>query len=152
MENGLVLRDFEPEDQNRVRRLILDGLGEHWGEIDESLNRDLDDIAATYVAGRTIVAELNGELIGTATVLPFDRSAAAIVRMSVDALFRQSGIGRALVEELVGTARAWSATRVVLETSSNWTDVVAFYVACGFTITGKRDGDFGEDTWFEMQL
>lgn len=152
MANAIELRDFERRDQPRVRRLVLEGLGEHWGSIDESLNRDLDDIAASYVSGRTVVALLQGEVVGTGTVVSRDASSAEIVRMSVASSCRRSGVGRALVEELIRTARTWSSQRVVLETSSGWTDTIAFYLACGFGTTGVRDGEFGEDTWFELRL
>jgi GNAT superfamily N-acetyltransferase len=135
-----------------VRQLILDGLGEHWGEIDESLNTDLNDIASGHGNGRTVVAELNQELIGTGTVVPREHGASEIVRMSVAPSLRRSRVGRTIVDELIRTARSWSCTRVILETSSDWTDVVAFYLACGFEITGELDGEFGKDTWFEMQL
>lgn len=40
--------EFHPVDQEAVRSLILAGLGEHWGYIDEGLNPDLRDIASTY--------------------------------------------------------------------------------------------------------
>lgn len=104
MDDALVVRDFDAGDQDRVRQLILGGLGEHWGEVDESLNSDLDDIAATYASGRTVVAEQHGELIGTGTVVPGEGTTAEIVRMSVATSFRRSGVGRVLVEELIRTA------------------------------------------------
>ena len=44
--SGIVVRRFAPADQDAARRLILEGLGAHFGSIDESLNPDLDDIAA----------------------------------------------------------------------------------------------------------
>jgi len=41
---------------------------------------------------------------------------------------------------------------VVLETSAHWTDVVEFYVRCGFTQTHVESGAFGDDAWFEMNV
>lgn len=38
------VRPFETRDQVAARKLILSGLGEHFGFIDERLNPDLDDI------------------------------------------------------------------------------------------------------------
>src|SRR3954453_18572858 len=62
------LEDFDPADQSAVRDLILAGLADHWGELDASANRDLDDIASTYAAGRTLVArDETGAIVGTAT-------------------------------------------------------------------------------------
>ena len=38
------ISEFEPSDQAAARRLILDGLAERWGVLDESLNPDLNEI------------------------------------------------------------------------------------------------------------
>ena len=147
-----VLSEFGPDDQDAVRQLILRGLEEHWGGIDDSLNRDLDDIASTYAHGRTVVARVGDDLVATGTIVPRASDVAEIVRMSVAPDQRRGGVGRKLVAELIATARQWQMDRVVLETQSSWTDVIAFYVACGFEITGERDGAFGADTWFERRL
>lgn len=146
------VRDFDRRDQDQVRRLILGGLGEHWGGIDEALNPDLDDIATAYANGRTIVVEVDEQVIGTGTVVRRSNATVEIVRMSVAPRHRRRAVGRMIVAELISTAKAWSMERVILETSSAWTDVVAFYRACGFEITGERDGDFGPDTWLETKL
>ena len=61
------LRPFEASDQGAARRLILEGLGEHFGFIDESLNPDLDDVMKSYVIpGHVfIVAHIGQDLVGT---------------------------------------------------------------------------------------
>src|SRR5262245_42822366 len=131
----LRLRDFAKADQEQVRTLVLAGLAGHWGSVDEGLNPDLHDIAESYGAGRTVVVESHDRIIGTGTVLPRTADAAEIVRMSVDAAERRQGVGRWIVAALLDTARCWGKTRVVLETSAHWDEVVAFYVACGFQVT-----------------
>jgi len=150
---SIEIHDLRPDEQNAVRSLILQGLGEHWGSVDPSLNPDLDDLASTYAAGRTLVAtDGDGTVVGTGTVIRRDAATAEIVRMSVVRRYRRTGLGRRVVEELVATARAWGISRIVLETSAHWTDVVEFYVRCGFTQTHFESGDFGRDAWFEMTL
>jgi len=146
------ITDFEPGDQYEVRSLILTGLGEHWGHIDETVNPDLDDIATSYGAGRTVVMRVEGEIVATGTVIPFDPFTAKICRMSVAVAYRRHGLGRLLVAELEATARRWGATAVVLETTARWDEVVAFYRSCGFAITHTATGPFGEDTWFRKPL
>jgi putative acetyltransferase len=148
------LSDFEPNDQDEVRSLILAGLGEHWGHVDESLNPDLVDIRASYGHGRTLVVRLadSGPIIATGTIVPRDATTAEILRMSIAPEHRRLGLGRRLVDELVMTAEGWGATAVVLETSSHWHEVVAFYQSCGFAITHQRTGPFGQDTWFLRKL
>jgi putative acetyltransferase len=146
------LHELRQDEQDAVRSLILAGLAEHWGSVDPALNRDLDDLAATYVDGRVVVACDGGEVVGTGTVVPREAGIAEIVRMSVAWRFRRAGLGRRLVDELVETARGWGAERVVLETSGHWTEVVEFYERCGFTLTHFETGEFGRDAWFAMRV
>ena len=146
------LSDFHAADQDAVRSLILAGLGQHWGHIDESLNPDLADIGSSYGHGRTVVVRRAGEIVATGTVVPRDESTAEILRMSVAADQRRFGLGRLVVEELVRTARDWGATAVMLETSTAWHEVVSFYQSCCFTITQHEDGPFGENTWLRREL
>ncbi|MCP4415536.1 MAG: hypothetical protein GY805_02870, partial [Chloroflexi bacterium] len=47
-ERSIVIRPFHPQDQSATKQLILAGLVEHWGELDPSLNPDLNDIARSY--------------------------------------------------------------------------------------------------------
>jgi putative acetyltransferase len=144
--------DLRPADQEAVRSLILEGLGEHWGHIDETLNPDLDEMLTTYGHGRTVVVRRGGEIVATGTVVRRDASTAEVLRMSVAAEHRRTGLGRVVLEELLATARDWGAAVVVLETSTSWAEVVSFYEACGFAISHRATGPFGEDTWFHRDL
>ena len=153
MSGGTVeVRELRPELADAARSLILAGLGEHWGHVDPALNRDLDDLSATYATGSVLVACDGKRVVGTGTIVPRGHRSAEIVRMSVASAYRRTGLGRRLVLELVERARGWGMDRVVLETSAHWTDVVEFYLRCGFVQTHFEDGEFGRDTWFEMEL
>lgn len=96
--------------------LILAGLAEHWGDVDEALNPDVDDLRASYPLGRTVVAERGDRIVGTGTVVPIGDRTAEIKRMSVAPDCRRLGVGRALVTALIETARSWDVDQVVLET------------------------------------
>ena len=141
-----------PEQHDEVRTLILSGLGEHWGSVDDAFNPDLADLASSYGSGRTLVACDGRRVVGTGTVVPRDGASAEIVRMSVAAEYRRTGVGRRLVADLVDTARQWGMERVILETSAHWSEVVEFYERCGFTLTYFEEGAFGRDAWFELKL
>ncbi|MFW2380974.1 MAG: GNAT family N-acetyltransferase [Acidimicrobiales bacterium] len=150
---SLVWSELDETNQAEVRSLILDGLGEHWGSINPSLNPDLDDMVATYGAGSTVVVRgSNGDLLGTGTIVMGERHVAEIVRMSVAQHARRHGIGRLIVERLLDTARSLGAVAVVLETTSAWEEVVRFYVSCGFEVTHTTESEFGTDTWFRYEL
>ena len=144
--------ELRPEEQAAVRSLILAGLAEHWGAVDSALNRDLDDLVATYAKGTILVARDEGRVVGTGTIVRRDDRCAEIVRMSVASEYRRTGLGRRLVQDLLAAGRSWGVERVVLETSAHWIEVVDFYLRCGFTLTHFEDGVFGRDAWFEMKL
>ena len=150
--DGVEFVDLDRSRLAEVRSLILSGLEEHWGELDPTLNPDVDDLLASYPDGRTIVAVRDDVVVGTGTIRPVGDEQAEIIRMSVAVTARRTGLGAQIVEVLVDTARAWGCHSVVLETTSTWTDAIAFYQRCGFTITGTEVTDVGEDTWFVRAL
>lgn len=143
---------FAAHQQAVVRSLVLAGLAERWGSIDDALNHDLDDIATSYAHGCVLVATRDRSIVGTGTVVPRDNGTAEIVRMSVATSERRTGVGRMIVDSLVDVARSWSVQRVVCETTSQWTSAIDFYVGCGFVIDREEYGEFGRDTYLSLSL
>lgn len=144
------IRQFAPADQAAVRALVLAGLQDHWGTLDPTLNPDLNDLAGWYgpLDGHTIVAEIDGEIVGTGTIHRVDEQTSVLVRMSVARTHRGQGLGKALVRALVETARARGYARLICETTDTWQDAINLYLATGFRIVDRRDGDYH----FEMTL
>jgi GNAT superfamily N-acetyltransferase len=139
--SSLVLRPFTPADQDAAQQLILAGLGERWGWIDPTLNPDLNAIARDYAAGYFLVGELEGELVATGALIPEAATSLRVVRMSVRRDLRGQGIGKQVLAALLDYARQQGCTEVVLETTSTWTDAVAFYARAGFQKIDTRDGE-----------
>lgn len=137
------IRPFTTADQAAARRLILEGLGEHFGVIDETRNPDLDDIWAHYIAcGSLFVVVYAGTvLVGTGAlwIAPDDSGCGRIVRVSVSAQHRQEGIGRAIVAYLVRAARQRGLKRLLVETNHDWYAAIALYQRCGFTPYDRDD-------------
>jgi GNAT superfamily N-acetyltransferase len=146
------LARFRAEDQAAVRELILAGLEEHWGQIDPSLNPDLDDFATAYGAGTTILAWSGDTIVGTGTVMPRAATSSEVVRMSVARDHRRRGIGRLILDALVAAAAESGAQRVILETTAAWDDAVTFYRSFGFAVTHTEDGQFGTDIYFSLDV
>jgi GNAT superfamily N-acetyltransferase len=132
---------FRSEDQDAVQALILAGLEEHWGCLDESKNPDLRYISAFYAQGTFLVAWLEGEIVGTGAFMPRSGDAVEVVRMSVAKHLRRQGIGRQILCELCGRAYRRGYRRVVLQTTETWGGVIGFYKAFGFQITHYANGD-----------
>jgi GNAT superfamily N-acetyltransferase len=146
--NELDIRSFQPEDQDAVKALVLEGLGERWGAIDPTKNPDLTDIAASYAGGFFRVAEINGRIIGTGALIPRGAGVSEIRRMSVERGFRRRGIGGAILRRLIEDARTSGCRRIILETTSTWQDAAAFYRKHGFRVTHHQGGD----TYFLLEL
>jgi ribosomal protein S18 acetylase RimI-like enzyme len=144
-EHRVVVRPFVAADQEAARGLLLDGLGQHFGFIDETLNPDLDDITAHYLATNQtfLVAVVGGMLVGTGALI--NEAAAGtqtgrVVRMSVAREMRRMGIGQAVLARLIEIARERGFTRLVLETNIGWDDAIGFYQRCGFCEYAQGDG------------
>lgn len=140
---SIAIRPFRPEDQAVTRRLILAGLGDHFGTIDETKNPDLDDIVASYVdrGASVVVAEYAGEIVGAGTLAVEAPGVGRLVRMTVAGEMRGRGLGRRLVNHLLDEARRRGYGRVLVETTDDWQDAIGLYRACGFQTEGFRDGD-----------
>jgi GNAT superfamily N-acetyltransferase len=149
---GVKIVDFSSERQAEVRGLILDGLGERWGTVDESLNPDLDDIASSYGAGRVLVVLDEDRVVGTGAIMPRSLLIAEVLRMSVARSHRRRGVARLLVASLLDVARAWSVERVICETATEWTSAKQLYLSCGFRLTHEVDGEFCRDSYFEYDI
>jgi ribosomal protein S18 acetylase RimI-like enzyme len=121
---------------------------EHWGYIDPSKNPDLDHIAASYRNAIFVVAFRDDELVGTGALVAEEEGVGRVVRMTVARHFRRLGIGTMILRYLCEQAMVLGYTRVVLETTSSWTDAIDFYTAAGFKFTHRSEGD----THFVLEL
>jgi GNAT superfamily N-acetyltransferase len=128
----MVVRPFLPQDQAAARELIVSGLAAHFGFRDETLNRDLDDIAATFADGAFFVASIEGVVVGTGGLHVQADGTANVVRMSTAHECRRGGVGGAVLSRLIEEARSRGCHRVTLATNAGWDDAIAFYRACGF--------------------
>jgi GNAT superfamily N-acetyltransferase len=146
----ITIRPYDPADAAPMRALVLQGLGDHFGTIDETMNPDLDDITGVYhhAGAAVLVAERDGELVGCGILVDEGDDAGRLVRMSVRGDQRGQGLGKRLVRALIDEARARGKIRVVCETTDDWHDAIGLYRACGFTEIGR----WGGDTHFELHL
>ena len=146
---GLTIRPFAPGDQDAARDLILEGLRGRFGSaFDGDLNRDLDDIAASYAGAYFIIALLCDQLVSTGALVPRGPEVTQVVRMSVDRRYRRRGIGRAILDRLLERARCSGCRRVILGTNDAWDDAIAFYTSCGFRQVARHQGGI----LFEMEV
>lgn len=139
----MTIRHFRPTDQDAVRRLILEGLGEHFGFVDKSANPDLDDIQANYVdcGAFFFVAQEKDEIVGTGCLLRESETEGRIVRMSTAKSHRRTGVASRLLDAIVHEARDCGMESIVIATEPHWADAVGFYQSKGFVPYGRDDVD-----------
>ncbi|MCL4507449.1 MAG: GNAT family N-acetyltransferase [Chloroflexi bacterium] len=137
----MVIRPFRPLDQPAARLLILEGLGEHFGYVNETLNPDLDDIERHYLQPGHIflVAEDDSGLIGSGALMVLEQAVGRIVRVSVSLQHRRRGVGSAIVQQLLWIARQRSLRCVQVETNNDWHDAIRLYRSHGFVEYDRDD-------------
>lgn len=137
------IRPFSPTDQAAAKALILAGLEEHWGELDLSLNPDLNNIQTSYInkGGVFLVVEIDNKIVGTGALSPEGNNAARIERVSVHKDFRRRGMGQAITAALVEAASQTGYAKVLVETTETWDPAVRLYQEFGFVEVDRYDGD-----------
>jgi ribosomal protein S18 acetylase RimI-like enzyme len=130
----LRIRPFTPPDQTATRQLILQGLGSHFGFIDETMNPDLDDIWQHYIVPGNIfvVAEMDSQIVGSGALIEEKEGVGRLVRMSVNPHHQRRGIGRTLVQHLIQKANEQGYQHLLVETNHDWYDAIGLYQSCGF--------------------
>jgi N-acetylglutamate synthase-like GNAT family acetyltransferase len=130
----LRIRPLREAEQETARQIVLDGLREHFGHVDGSYNRDLEDIEASYLAAGHpfLVAEADSMLVGTGALVIETEDRGRIVRVSVARACRRQGVGCALVTRLMSIARENGLARLWAETNDDWVEAIGLYLHCGF--------------------
>lgn len=167
MIETIKLRDFQPADQGEVKALITAGLGEHHGFVDHSMNPDLNNISKSYAdtvfnvaeqaARERFLGESSNEsqkrrIVGAGALIPRTGDKAEIVCMSVVPDVRRYGIGTMILHHLCEEGKARGFSQLFLETTTTWTDVIAFYQRFGFHITHTDMGELGPETYLALDI
>ena len=135
---------LKTEDASAVRQLLIAGLTERWGSYEASFNPDIEDFPGSYDDSCVLVAKQAGLVVGTGTLRQTGASRAEIVRMSVAASSRRTGIGSLILSHLLEFSRERAVHEVWLETTSSWSSAVKFYALHGFLKTHEK----GDDSYF----
>lgn len=103
-------------------------------------------------AGHFIVAYLYGEPVGCGGVKHPRGSPADIKRMWVDDAVRGLGLGRRLLQELEGLARASGASSARLETNGMLAEAISMYRSAGYEEVPPFNDEPFANHWFEKRL
>jgi len=137
-DKPISVRPFRASDQAAARRLVEEGLGEHFGYVDREANPDLVDIAASYTKppNAFFVAEMNRILVGT-TGLIVQADTGRLVRVAVAREYRRLGIATLMMNYVADFARRARLAKLVAHTQPEWPDAMGFYRSHGFIPYGR---------------
>jgi GNAT superfamily N-acetyltransferase len=99
-------------------------------------------------AGAFWVARRGAEVVGSVGVERLPDGRAELHRLYLDATLRGRGVGRALVETVLGWCRTAGVRRLVLWSDTRFDRAHRLYERMGFMQTGERElPDDPNDTW-----
>jgi GNAT superfamily N-acetyltransferase len=132
-----------PSDLDEIRSLWLDYL--KWGNdelerrygfrlrVGEAVEHDVATITKFQPPGGCLLLAIeDGRAVGTACLQTIGPRTCEIKRMWVDPLYRRRGIGHALLDELLATARSTGLKGVQLDSPEFMTDAHRLYRSRGF--------------------
>ena len=136
---GPAIRDAQSEDAAAVAALLGE-LGYPASAAQASAR--LERLAADP-ATRTVVATLDGEVVGVAAlhvmhIVEDDAPGAQLIAIVVSGRHRRHGVGAALMQALEDEARARGCGVVALGTGLRRADAHAFYERLGYAFSGRR--------------
>lgn len=89
--------------------------------------------AVIAAGGAVFIALENGDVVGTAAVVPHGPGEVELLKVTVADAMRGRGLGRRLVETCVDQARAMGAHTVMLVSSTRLQPALRLYETLGFT-------------------
>ncbi|MEP3227068.1 MAG: GNAT family N-acetyltransferase [Parasphingorhabdus sp.] len=136
---SLVTRQYIPADKPAFIALNRDWIEESF-TVEQSDTDQLEGLEKTILGqgGQVIVAELDGQIVGTGAILPPHHNPQdgkkwlEIVKMAAQKELRGRGIGRAVLEALISEGRAMGANAIWLETNNDLKAAIRLYERCGF--------------------
>jgi GNAT superfamily N-acetyltransferase len=128
---GLLCRAYFDWGRERYRDMpwFVDDVFAH-----QAFDAELDDLAARYgpPVGRTLLAETSDGAVAGGAWRRLDDGVCELKRLYVSRSARGLGLGRALTEALVASARQAGFSLMRLDTGDRLTEAIALYESMGF--------------------
>jgi putative acetyltransferase len=143
-------------DLDAVRRLVLAHAAERATTPGvEHVRADAARLPGPYIAprGGIWVADQSAEIVGCVALRPLPGGVGEVKRMFVDPAWRGAGVGRALLERLIATARERGYQQLRLGTLPEMAAAQALYRALGFVpIERYREEEMVDTSFFQLDL
>ena len=128
------IRHARAEDGRPVRRFVFDILNEYRVAADPD-DSDADVMAFGAPADGVVqlVAEVDGEPIGSAILTPYSDDDIKLSKLFLKPEFRGRGLGREMLERSEAEAKARGYRRISLGTRALYVEAVRLYERAGWT-------------------
>lgn len=129
----VTVREFAPGDEGAFRTLNESWINQHF--VLEAKDRiTLGDPRGEILekGGRIYVVVRNGEVVACCALLAIDPAEFEVAKMAVADSCRGAGIGRQLLQAVIGEARKSGVKRLYVETNRTLVPAVRLYESLGF--------------------
>ena len=138
----MLVRPLHPDDYPAVAAIFAEGIATGVATFETQVPA-WEDWDAAHLTEHRLVAELDGEVVGWAAVVPFSRRAVyggvGEESVYVAGRARGQGIGRALLEEVIASARAGGMWTLQAGIFPDNTASLELHRGLGFREVGVRE-------------
>jgi putative acetyltransferase len=128
------IRHARPEDGRPVRRFVFDILNEYHVAADpDDDDRDVMEFGAPADGVVQLVAEVDGEPIGSAILTPYGDGEIKLSKLFLKPEFRGLGLGREMLGRSEAEAAERGHRRIFLRTRALYAEAVRLYERAGWT-------------------
>jgi putative acetyltransferase len=150
------IREAQSVDADAIRAIVSETLAEFGFGVESSgTDADLADVPRSYQdkggVFRVVVDE-DDRIVGCGGLYPIGPGVVELRKMYFRPEIRGQGLGRVLLEDLIGEARSREFARIELETASNLTAAIALYQRAGFVETDGARHSCRCDRTFALDL
>ena len=163
MPDEIKIRRSIPSDDLQLGELLVDAYVKTYAEklpdvvVSDARKADLRDTALRRQEAFVLVAEGNGEVIGTLTLFKpgssdskaWRKDGAEIRYMALDRNFHRQGISSQLLKEAAVVARSWHAACICLHVRQTALGVARMYAKNGFVRHPEGDRDERPEIFLE---
>ena len=158
---ALTIRPATPADYPEVSRISVEAYlaAGYFATPEHPYMRQVADVAYRAARGTVVVAERDGRIVGSVTVMAHGDGFEQVARegevefrlLVVDPGAQRTGAATALVHDVEARAARLGATAVVLTTGPDWEAAHALYRRLGYERTPERDWPVqGTDLWLPV--
>jgi GNAT superfamily N-acetyltransferase len=158
LRGGAAIVPFAPRHGGDVLRVIGSVFREYGATFEPAgFDADLTDIGRRYLeaGGCFAVLEDAGQLVGTVAAIPHDGATCEIKRLYLLPEYRGRGLGRALMEHVLGWAQTTGYRVALAWSDTRFTTAHRVYERLGFERCGERtldDADRSREYGFRRAL